>query len=37
MGIEGQHIAWGRLYMDVVEQDGGGIEAMVRETYRPPE
>ena len=37
MGIEGQHIAWGRLYMDVVEQDGGDIDAMVRETYRPPE
>ena len=37
MGIEGTHIAWGRLYMDVVEQDGGDIDAMVRETYRPPE
>ena len=35
MGIEDQHIAWGRLYMDVVEQDGGDIDAMVLETYRP--
>jgi hypothetical protein len=36
MGIEGDRIAWGRLYMDVVERDGADIERMVRETYRPP-
>ena len=36
MGIEDQHIAWGRLYMEVIEQDGSDIDAMVRETYRPP-
>jgi len=37
MGIEDQRIAWGRLYMEVVEQDSGDIDAMVRETYRPPD
>ena len=37
MGVEGEHIAWARLYMDVVERDGGDIDQMVRETYRPPE
>ena len=37
MGIEGTHIAWGRLYMEVVERDGGDIDAMVREVYRPPD
>ncbi len=37
MGIEGTHIAWGRLYMEGVERDGGDIDAMVRETYRPPD
>jgi hypothetical protein len=36
MGIEAGHIAWGRLYMAPVEQDGVGIEEMVQETYRPP-
>jgi ketosteroid isomerase-like protein len=36
MGIEDGHIAWGRLYMDLVEQDGVGIDEMVQETYRPP-
>jgi hypothetical protein len=36
MGIEARHIAWGRLYMEVVEQEGGDIDSMVRETYRPP-
>jgi len=35
-GIENDRIAWGRLYMEPVEQDGVGIEEMVRETYRPP-
>ena len=37
MGIEGEHIAWGRLYMEVVERDGADIDAMVREVYRPPD
>ena len=37
MGIDAQQIAWGRLYMEVVEQDGGDIDAMVREAYRPPD
>jgi hypothetical protein len=36
MGIEDQRIVWGRLYMEVIEQDGGDIDAMVRDTYRPP-
>jgi hypothetical protein len=36
MGIEGEQIAWGRLYMDVIERDGVEIDQMVRETYRPP-
>jgi hypothetical protein len=36
MGIEGGHIAWGRLYMEPIERDGAGIEQMVQETYRPP-
>ena len=35
MGIEVERIAWGRLYMEVVERDGGDIDQMVRETYRP--
>ena len=37
MGIEGQHVAWGRLYMEAIEVDSGDIDAMVREVYRPPE
>ena len=37
MGVEGKHIAWGRLYMELIEQDGGDIDAMVREAYRPPD
>ena len=36
MGIEGEQIAWGRLYMEVVEREGADIDQMVRETYRPP-
>ena len=36
LGIESERIAWGRLYMEPVEQDGAGIDEMVRETYRPP-
>jgi hypothetical protein len=37
LGIEGAHIAWGRLYMEVVERDGADIDEMVREVYRPPD
>ena len=36
MGVRNQRIAWGRLYMDVVETEGADIHQMVRETYRPP-
>jgi ketosteroid isomerase-like protein len=36
MGIEGQQIAWGRLYMEVIERGGADIDQMVRDTYRPP-
>ena len=36
MGIEDEHIAWGRLYMEAIERDGADIDAMVRQTYRPP-
>ena len=36
MGIDGEQIAWGRLYMEVIEPDGADIDHMVRETYRPP-
>ena len=37
MGIEGERIAWARLYMDTVEPDGADIDQMVHDTYRPPE
>jgi ketosteroid isomerase-like protein len=37
LGIAQQQIAWGRLYMELIEQDGGDIDAMVRDTYRPPD
>ena len=36
MGIEDGQIAWGRLYMELTERDGAGIDEMVQETYRPP-
>src|SRR5947207_5930814 len=35
MRIEAEQIAWGRLYMEMVERDGAEIDEMVRETYRP--
>jgi len=34
-GVQGDQIAWGRLYMETVEQGGMDIAEMVRETYRP--
>ena len=37
LGIDGEQVAWGRLYMDVIEQGGADIDHMVRETYRPPD
>ena len=37
MGVDGKHIARGRLYMEVIDQDGADIDQMVREAYRPPE
>jgi hypothetical protein len=36
MGIEEEKIAWGRLYMEVVERGGANIDQMVQETYHPP-
>jgi ketosteroid isomerase-like protein len=37
LGVEDGRIAWGRLYMEPVEEAGPDIGEMVRETYRPPE
>lgn len=37
MGIAEDRIAWARLYMEVVEQEGAGIDEMVRDTYRAPD
>jgi hypothetical protein len=34
MGIEGQHIAWARLYMEVIERRRRRRDG---ETYRPPD
>lgn len=36
VGVVDDRIAWGRLYMEPVEQGGAGIDEMVRDTYRPP-
>ena len=36
MGVEAGRIAWARLYMEALEHDGGDIDQMVRDTYRPP-
>ena len=36
MGTVDDRIAWGRLYMEPVEETGGDIDQMVQETYRPP-
>jgi len=35
MGVTDDHIASGRLYMEIVEEDGADIDEMVQETYRP--
>lgn len=34
-GIQHGLIAWGRLYMEPIEQGGADIDEMVHETYRP--
>jgi ketosteroid isomerase-like protein len=34
-GARDDQIAWGRLYMEPVEQGGTDINEMVQETYRP--
>ena len=36
LGITDDHIAWGRLYMEPVEDDGVAIDEMVQEAYKPP-
>jgi ketosteroid isomerase-like protein len=35
-GVEHGQIAWGRLYMEPIEQGGANIDEMVQDTYRPP-
>jgi hypothetical protein len=35
IGVVGDRIAWGRLYMEPVEE-GEPIDEMVEQTYRPP-
>ncbi len=32
-GVRGGQIAWGRLYMEPIEQGGADIDEMVQETY----
>lgn len=34
-GLQGDQIAWGRLYMETVDEGGVEIDEMVQETYRP--
>ena len=34
-GVQHNRIAWGRLYIEPVEQGGADINEMVQETYRP--
>jgi ketosteroid isomerase-like protein len=36
LGVDDGRIAWGRLYMEPVDEGGEDIDRMVRETYRPP-
>ena len=35
-GVQDGRLAWGRLYMEPVEQGGADIDEMVQDTYRPP-
>ena len=37
VGVQHDQIAWGRLYMEPIEQGGANIDEMVQETYRPSE
>jgi ketosteroid isomerase-like protein len=36
IGVEGAKVAWARLYMDAIADDGTTIDEMVTEVYRPP-
>jgi ketosteroid isomerase-like protein len=36
LGVRDDKIAWGRLYMETVEDSGADINAAVQELYRPP-
>lgn len=36
VGVEGEHVAWARLYMDAIADDGASIDEVVQEAYRPP-
>ena len=36
-GVRHNQIAWARLYMEPIEQDGVDIDEMVQQTYRPSE
>lgn len=36
-GLQGDQIAWGRLYMETIEHGRLGIDEMVEDTYRPSE
>lgn len=36
-GVQHNRIAWGRMYMEPIEQGGANIDEMVQETYRPGE
>jgi ketosteroid isomerase-like protein len=36
LGVDDGRIAWGRLYMETVEQGGDDIDQMVERAYRPP-
>jgi ketosteroid isomerase-like protein len=35
-GVAHGRITWARLYMERVDDDGVGIDEVVRDTYRPP-
>jgi ketosteroid isomerase-like protein len=36
-GVRDRQIAWARLYIEPIEQNGADIDEMVQDTYRPPE
>ena len=35
LGLRDDRVAWARLYMEPVEQDGGDINAAVQQMYKP--